>query len=89
MKKEEGGTRHEFLIDCSQAMETSRREHTCFSCVFHPSFVWRLIVEPIQLQLLILISNVGQVVYDVYGGLVGPPTLLAGSHPVLGTIGTC
>lgn len=31
----------------------------------------------------------GQVVYDVYGGLLRPPTLLAGRHPVLGTVGTC
>jgi len=28
-------------------------------------------------------------VYDVYGRLVRPSTLLAGSNPVLRTIGTC
>lgn len=89
MKEEEGGTGLAFLIDCSQAMETSRREYTCFSCVFHPSLVRRFIVKAIQLQLLILLSNVGQVVDDVYGRLVRAPTLLTGRHPVLGTIGTC
>lgn len=89
MKEEEDGTWLEFLIDCRQAMETNRREHTRFSCVFHPSLVRRFIVKTIELQFLVLISNMSLMVHDVYGRLVGPPALLAGSNPVLGTIGTC
>lgn len=89
MKKEEGGTWFEFLIDCRQAMKTNRKEHTRFSCVFHPSLVRRFIVKAIKLQLLILISDMCLMVYDVYGRLVRPSALLTGSNPVIRTIGTC
>lgn len=89
MKKEEGETWLEFLIDCRHAMETNRKKHTRFSCVFHPSLVRRFIVKTIKLQFLVLVSNVSLMVYDVYGRLVRPSTLLTRSNPVLGTIGTC
>lgn len=88
-EKEEGLNAAWIFNWLQQAMETNRREHTRFSCVFHPSLVRRFVVKAIELQCFILISNMGLMVYDVYGRLVRPSTLLAGSNPVLGTVVTC
>lgn len=88
--KKKGGLNVAWIFNwLQQAMETNRKDHTCFSCVFHPSLVRRFVVKAIKLQRFKLLSNMGLMVYDVYGRLVRPSALLAGSNPVLGTVVTC